>query len=169
MDLFIGLKLVHFVDKCTQAIRSRLLTNMTDCGAILRKVKSLPTLIRKQKSTRKLEKICDSIPLPSERPPSRPRNWLFLEHCQLLEHLVDHFIALHKEDKGDGEENRTWYWANNFDEEYPMTYQPDNNSMVSNSLLRDQRLDSSFEVPLTNGQQTTLTRYFRTYRPPQRI
>jgi len=138
-------------------------------SSILRKVKSLPALLKKQKSTRKLEKLCDSIPLPSERPPSRPRNWLFLEHCQLLERLVDQVIALHEEDEGDGQENRTWYWANDFDKEYPMTYQPDNNSRVSDSLRRDQRLDSSFEVPLTNDQQTTLTRYFRTYRPHRRL
>src|SRR5277367_6099824 len=139
-------------------------------SSILHKVKSSPTLIRKRKSSQKLKQICDSIPLPSEQPPSRPRNWLFLEHCRLLEHLVDYFIALHDED----EENRRgqgeiWYWANDFDEEYPMTYRPDNDSVVSDSLLRGLRLDSSLTVPLTNDQLTTFARYFRTYRPHRRL
>lgn len=137
---------------------------------ILRKVKSLPALIRKQKSNRKLEKICDSIPLPSERLSSRPRNWLFLERCRLLEYLADYFIVLHDEDdESSGEQGKIWYWANDFDEEYPMTYRPDNNSTVSDSLLRDLGLDSSFIVPLANDQQTTLTRHFKAYRPHRRL
>lgn len=139
-------------------------------SSILRKVKSLPTLIRKQKSSQKLEKICNSIPLPSERPPSRPRDWLFLEHCRSLEHLVNHFIALHGEDdESIREQERIWYWANDFNEEYPMTYRPDNDSTVSDSLLHELGLDSSFTVPLANNQQTALTRYFRTYRPHRRL
>jgi len=71
-------------------------------SSILRKVKSLPALIKKRKSIQKLEKLCDLTPLPYERPPSRPRNWLFLEHCQLLERLVDCFIELHGADEKDG-------------------------------------------------------------------
>ena len=134
-------------------------------SSILRKVKSLPTLLKKRKSSQKLAKLYDSIPLPSERPLSRPRNWLFLEHCQLLEQLTDYFIALHNKDEENeqGQEERIWYWANDFDEEYPMTYRPDNDSSVSNSLLRGLGLDSSFTVPLTNDQQTTFTRYFRAH------
>src|SRR5271163_4323427 len=133
-------------------------------SSILRKVKSLPTLIRK----RKLEKICDLIPLPSERQPSRPRNWHFLEHCHLLENLVDYCIALHDDNK-DSNQKEVWYWANDFDEEYPMTYQPDNDSTVSDSLIRDLGLDSSFTIPLENNEQTALTRYFRAYRPHRRL
>ena len=61
-------------------------------SSILRKVKSLPVLIKKRKSSQKLEKLCNSIyktPLP------RPQNWLFVEHCQLLEDLANYFIVLH--------------------------------------------------------------------------
>src|SRR5271163_3663819 len=103
-------------------------------SSILRKVKSLPTLIKKRKSTQKLEKICNLIPLPSERPLSRPQNWRFLEHCRLLENLVDYFIALHNENE-DSNRKEVWYWANDLDEEYPMTYRPDNDAMVSDSLI----------------------------------
>jgi hypothetical protein len=139
-------------------------------SSILRKVKSLPALIKRRKSIQKLEKLCDLTPLPYERPPSRPRNWLFLERCQLLERLVDCFIELHGADEKDGrEQEKIWYWANDFDEEYPMTYRPDNDSMVSDSLIRDLGLDSSFTVPLTNDQQTTFTRYFRAHRPHRRL
>ena len=139
-------------------------------SSILRKVKSLPALIEKRKSSQKLEKLCDSTPLPYEQPPSRPRNWLFLECCQLLEYLVDYFIVLHGEDEESSpEQGKIWYWENDFDEEYPMTYRPDNDSMVSDSLLSDQGFDSSFTVPLTNHQQMTLARYFKTYRPPRRL
>jgi hypothetical protein len=133
-------------------------------SSILRKVKSLPTLIKKRKSTQKLEKTCDSIPLPSERPPSRPRNWLFLKHCRQLENLVDYFIALHDENE-DSNRKEVWYWANDLDEEYPMTYQPDNDSRISDSLIRDLELDSSLTIPLTNDEQMALMRYFRAYRP----
>src|SRR5277367_6470348 len=138
-------------------------------SSFLKTVKSLPALIKKRKSVQKLDKLCDSIPLPSKQPPSRPRNWMFLEHCQLLESLIDYFIAIHEEEERDDQENRTWYWANNFDEEYPMTYRPDNDSTVSNSLLRDLDFDSSFTVPLTNDQQISLTRYFRAYRPHRQL
>jgi hypothetical protein len=140
-------------------------------SSILRKVKSLPALLKKRKSSQKLEKLCDSIPLPSERPLSRPRNWLFLEHCQLLERLTDYFIALHDRDEEDEQEQeeRIWYWANDFDNDYPMTYRPDNDSIVSDSLLRGLGLDSSFTVPMANDQLTTLTRYFRAYRPHRRL
>ena len=139
-------------------------------SSFLRTVKSLPALLKKRKSVQKLEKLCDSTPLPHDEPLSRPRNWLFLERCQLLEHLTDYFIALHGEDEENSRElGRVWYWANDFGEEYPMTYQPDNDSMVSDSLLCDQGFDSSFTVPLTNHQQMTLARYFKTYRPPRRL
>jgi len=138
-------------------------------SSFLRTVKSLPALIKKRKSVQKLDKLCDSIPLPSERPPSRPRNWIFLERCQLLESLVDYFIVIHEEEERDGQENRTWYWANDFDEEYPMTYRLDNDSTVSDSLLLGLSFDSSFTVPLTNEQQTAHTRYFRAYRPHRRL
>src|SRR5277367_6704621 len=118
-------------------------------SSFLRKVKSLPTLIKKRKSVQKLEKLRDSTPLSYKEPPSRPRNWLFLERCQRLEHLVDHVIALQGMDEENNLElGRIGYWANDFNEEYPMTYQPDNDSMVSDSLLRNQRLDSSFEEPI---------------------
>src|SRR5271170_208695 len=145
-----------------------LLENMS---SILRKVKSLPALLKKRKSSQKLEKLCDSIPLPSERPLSRPRNWLFLEHCQLLERLTDYFIALHVEDEESEQrqEERIWYWANDFDNDYPMTYRPDNDSIVSDSLLQGLRLDSSFTVPMANDRQMALTRYFRAYRPHRRL
>ena len=155
-----------------------LLENMS---SILRKVKSLPALLKKRKSSQKLEKLCDSIPLPFERPLSRPRNWLFLEHCQLLERLTGYFITLHDTDEEDEQrhdtdeeseqeqEEKICYWANDFDNNYPMTYRPDNNSSVSDSLLRGLRLDSSFTVPLTNDQQTTFTQYFRAHRPHRRL
>ena len=94
---------------------------------------------------------------------------MFLEHCQLLESLIDYFIAIHEEEERDDQENRTWYWANDFDEEYPMTYRPDNDSTVSNPLLRNLDFDSSFTVPLTNDQQISLTRYFRAYRPHRQL
>ena len=139
-------------------------------SAILRKVKSLPSLIRKQKSSRKLEKLCDMIPLPYEEPPSRPMNWLFLERCHLMMILVDYFIALHgMDDEENGEQGKVWYWANDIDEEYPMTYQPDNDSMVSDSLLVGLQIDYSFNIPLTNDRQMALGRYFKNYRPLQRL
>jgi hypothetical protein len=129
---------------------------------ILRKVKSLPALIKKRKSSQKLEKLCDSI---YESPPSRPRNWLFLEHCRLLENLTDYFIALHEEEK----EERVWYWANDVDEEYPMRYHPDSMSMVSDALLFNQPMESPSKTRLTMGQQTEFTRYFKNYRSPRRL
>ena len=139
-------------------------------SSILRKVKSLPTLIKKQKSSQKLEKLCDSTPLPYKEPPSRPRNWLFLERCHLLEALADYFIAIHGEEDEDRKgRGQVWYWGNDIDEQYPMTYQLDATSMVSDSLLHSQRLDSPSEMALTNDQQVTLTRHFRAYRPPQRL
>ena len=128
-------------------------------SSILRKVKSLPALIKKKKSSQKLEKLCDSI---HESQPSRPRNWLFLEHCRLLEDLVNYFIILHREEK----EEKVWYWANDIDEEYPMTYQLDSTSMVSDSLLFNQPSDSSPSTHLTIEQETDYARYFRNYRPP---
>jgi hypothetical protein len=121
-------------------------------SSILRKVKSLPTLIKKRKSIQKLEKLSDSTPLPYERSPSLPRNWLFLERCQLLERLVDYFITLHGQDE-ENSRGKVWYWANDIDEEYPMTYRLDNDSTVSDSLQWDLGLDSTPTAPLTNDQQ----------------
>src|SRR5271156_5562721 len=131
-------------------------------SSILRKVKSLPALIKKRKSSQNLEKLCDSI---YESPPPRPRNWLFLEHCRLLENLANYFIVLHQE----GKEGKVWYWANDVDEEYPMTYQLDSTSMVSDALLFNQPSPSSSTTRLTMNQQTDYTRYFRTYRPHRRL
>src|SRR5271156_1156157 len=125
-------------------------------SSILRKVKSLPALIKKRKSSQKLEKLCDSI---YESPPPRPRNWLFLEHCRLLENLANYFIVLHREEK----EGKVWYWVNDIDEEYPMTYQLDSMSMVSDSLLFNQQSNSSATTHLTLGQQTDFAQYFKNY------
>ena len=129
---------------------------------ILRKVKSIPTLIRKRKSSQKLEKLCDSI---HESQPPRPRNWLFLERCQLLEDLANYFIVLHQEKKREN----IWYWANDIDEDYPMTYEIDSMSMVSDSLLFGQQSDSPTTTHLTMNQQTDLTRYFKNHRRPRRL
>ena len=139
-------------------------------SSVLRKVKSLPTLIKRRKSSQKLEKICASIPLPYERPPSLPRNWLFLEQCRLMTELVDYFIAIHDldEDENEGQE-KVWYWANDIDREYPMTYRLDVDSEVSDSLLRGLKLNPTRAIPLATDRQKTLTRYFRAYRPPQRL
>ena len=129
---------------------------------ILRKVKSLPALIKKRKSSQKLEKLCDAT---YESSPPRPRNWLFLEHCRLLENLANYFMILHREE----EEAKVWYWANDVDEEYPMTYQLDSTSMVSDALLFNQPSDSSSATRLTVDQQTDLNRYFKNYRSPRRL
>jgi len=129
---------------------------------ILRKVKSLPALIKKRKSSQKLEKLCDSI---YESPSPRPRNWLFLERCRLLENLANYFIVLHREEK----EKKVWYWANDVDEEYPMTYELDSTSMVSDALLFNQPSESSSTTPLTVGEQTDLAQHFRAYRPHRRL
>jgi hypothetical protein len=131
-------------------------------SSILRKVKSLPALIKKRKSSQKLEKLCDST---YKSPPPRPRNWLFLEHCRLLENLVDYFIVLHREE----EKAKVWYWANDIDEEYPMNYRLDSTSMVSDSLLFIQPTDSSSATRLSVDQQTDLTWYFKNYRSPRRL
>ena len=125
-------------------------------SSILRKVKSLPALIKKRKSSRKLEKLCGPI---YESSPPRPRNWLFLEHCRLLEDLTNYFIALYQDEN----EEEVWYWANDIDEKYPMTYRLNSTSMVSDSLLFDQRIDSPSTTLLTTGQQMDLTRYFKNY------
>ena len=139
-------------------------------SSILRKVKSLPALIKRRKSSQKLEKLCASIPLPYERPPSLPSNWLFLEHCHRLTELVDYFIAVHGLDEDENEgQGKVWYWANDIDEEYPMTYQLDADSQVSDSLLRGLKLNPNRTIPLPTDRQKTLTRYFRAYRPPQRL
>ena len=131
-------------------------------SSILRKVKSLPALIKKRKFSQKLEKLCDSI---YESPPPQPQNWLFLEHCRLLENLADYFITLHREEK----EEKIWYWANDIDEEYPMTYQPDSMSMVSNAVLSNLPLESPSPTCLSMHQQTEFTRYFKNYRSPRRL
>ena len=139
-------------------------------SSIIRKVKSLPALIKKRKSSQKLENLCDSIPLPYERPPSRPQNWLFLERCRLMMDLVDYFIATHNETEDSAQgQKEVWYWANDFDEEYPMTYQVDDNCTVSDSLLQGLELEPTPTTPLTMNQQTTLARHFKTYRPPRRL
>ena len=117
---------------------------------ILHKVKSLPALIKKQKSAQKVKKLCDSTRLTYEEPPARPRNWLFLERCRLMMELVDYLIALHGQDEDSNkEQKKVWYWANDVNKEYPMTYQLDADSMVSDSLLHDLGLDPSSTVPLT--------------------
>jgi hypothetical protein len=131
-------------------------------SSILIKVKSLPALIKKRKSSQKLEKLCDSI---YKTPPPRPRNWLFVEHCQLLEDLANYFIVLHREEK----EEKVWYWANDVDEEYPVTYQLDSTSMVSDALLFHQPSEPSSTVCLTIDQQSDLTRHFKHYRAPRRV
>ena len=138
-------------------------------SSILRKVKSLPALLKRRKSSQKLEKLCNSIPLPYDEPSPRPTNWLFLERCQLLETLADYFIELHEEKKEDREQRGVWYWANDFDEVYPMTYRPNNNSTVSDSLLRGLGLISALTTPLTNDHQTTLALYFKTHQRPRRM
>ena len=129
-------------------------------SSILRKVTSLPALIKKRKSSQKFEKLCNTT---YESPPPRPQNWLFLEHCRLLENLANYFMILHREE----EEAKVWYWANNVDEEYPMTYQLDSTSMVSDALLFNQRSDSPSATRLTMEQQRDYARYFKNYRPPQ--
>ena len=138
-------------------------------SSLLRKVKSLPALIKRRKSIQKFEKLCNSIPLSYERPPSLPRNWLFLENCQLLERLVVYFITLHGQDEEENSQGKVWYWANDIDEEYPMTYRLDDDSMVSDSLLRELGLDSTPTAPLANDQQAILAQYFKTYRPLKRL
>ena len=71
-------------------------------SSILRKVKSLPVLMKKRESSQKLKKLCDSIYEPQ---PPRPRNWLFVERCRLLEDLANYFIVLQEK------EEKVWYWS----------------------------------------------------------
>ena len=132
-------------------------------SSILRKVLSLPNLIKKRKSQQKIDKLCE---LTYEYRPPRPSNWLFLERCQLMTELVDYFIELYKEEEEEGQAE-VWYWANDINEEYPMTYRLGLESTVLDSLLHCQWLDSSSTVPLTRAQQTDMARYFKTYRPPR--
>jgi hypothetical protein len=85
--------------------------------------------------------------------------------------LVDYFITLHGQDEDDDDrkQGKVWYWANDIDEEYPMTYQLDGNSMVSDSLIRGLGLDPSGTIPLTIDRQTELARHFKTYQQPRRL
>jgi hypothetical protein len=129
--------------------------------SILRKVKSLPALIKRQKSSQKLGKLCNSVPLSYGQPPSQRRNWLFLEQCYLLERLADYFVTLHGENEEDNRgQRRVWYWANDFDEEYPMTYHIDDDSTISGS---DPRPTTSSTATPMNDQQSIFGTIMNTF------
>ena len=139
--------------------------------AVLRKVQSVPNLIKRRKSRQKLEKLC--FPPYDNRLSHSSTYWPLSERRHLLEKLVDYFIVLHEsDDEEQSGEMKVWYWENDIDEEYPVTCQLGPESTNSDSLsfyIRQIQLDSTPMLPLATDRLWALLQYFRAYRPPPRL
>ena len=86
---------------------------------LLRKVLSTPELRRKRKIEQKLEDICD-FHYPDRI--IRPRGWEYVQRVDLLLKLADYLILMHVGDVEKRGNNEVWYWINDINQEFPMTY-----------------------------------------------
>jgi hypothetical protein len=88
-------------------------------SAILRKVKSIPFLMKRKQATENLETFIQKSEPPSS---DRDEDLDFLKRLQLAEQLADYLIALHERHDGPHRRGKVWYWGNDVDQEFPMTY-----------------------------------------------
>ena len=88
-------------------------------SAILRKVKSIPFLMKRKQATENLETFIKKSEPPSS---DRDEDLDFLKQLQLAEQLVNYLIVLHKQHDGPHRRDKVWYWGNDVDQEFPMMY-----------------------------------------------
>ena len=85
---------------------------------IIRKIKSLPSLPRRRKIAQKFKEELDSYAYLFDWPVESKRE----KNCALLLRLVDYLLIvndLHEDERGN---HKVWYWANDLNREFPMTY-----------------------------------------------
>ena len=88
-------------------------------SAILRKVKSIPFLMKRRKATENIEAF-----IQRREPPSfeRDEDVDFFRRLRMAERLVDYMILLDEQRDGPRRHGEVWYWGNDVDQEFPMTY-----------------------------------------------
>ena len=86
---------------------------------LLRKVLSLPELSRRRKIRQKLEEQCDFY-YPDWI--LQPTGWEYVQRVELLLKLADYLIFMHVGDMEKRGNNEVWYWINDINQEFPMTY-----------------------------------------------
>jgi hypothetical protein len=86
---------------------------------LLRKVLSLPEISRRRRIRQKLEEQCDFY-YPDRI--LQPTGWEYVQRVELLLKLADYLILMHVGDVEKRGNNEEWYWINDINQEFPMTY-----------------------------------------------
>jgi hypothetical protein len=85
----------------------------------LRKVKSIPFLMKKKKVTENLETFIQRYEPPSS---DHYQDLDFLRRLRLAERIVDHLLLLHEQHDEPRRDGEVWYWGNDVNREFPMKY-----------------------------------------------
>jgi hypothetical protein len=88
-------------------------------SALLRKVKSIPFLMKRKKATENLEAFIQRYEPPSS---DHDQDLDFLRRLRLAERIVDYLILLHEQHDRPRRHGEVWYWGNDVNREFPMTY-----------------------------------------------
>ena len=88
-------------------------------STILRKAKSIPFLLKKKKVAEQLEAFIRRHEFHFS---DHYLDVDFLRRHRLAERLVDHVVLLHNQNDGPQRDGEAWYWGNDINREFPMTY-----------------------------------------------
>ena len=91
----------------------------SDMSTIIRKVKSIPFLLKRKKAVENLELFIQRYEPPSSA------HYLevdYLKRHQIAERLVDYILLLHEQHDEPRRIGEVWYWGNDVHREFPMTY-----------------------------------------------
>jgi hypothetical protein len=88
-------------------------------STFLRKVKSIPFLMKRKKVAEDLEAFIQRYEFPS---PDHYLDLDFSRRLRLAERIVDHLILLHEQHDEPRRDGEVWYWGNDVDREFPMTF-----------------------------------------------
>ena len=86
---------------------------------ILRKVKSMPFLLKRKKTEKHLEAF-----LLRYEPPSFENDFDldYFKRLRLAERLVENMLLLHEQHDRPRQNGEIWYWGNDINREFPMTH-----------------------------------------------
>jgi hypothetical protein len=88
-------------------------------STVLRKVKSIPFLMKKKKVAQQLEAFIQQYEPPST---DHYQDVDFLRRHWLAERLVDVMLLLHEQHDRPQRRGQIWYWGNDINRDFPMTY-----------------------------------------------